>query len=589
MNKQILQTWLLQQSRLLPGSRRALMLFDPAADGQFQQRLCWPEDSTESDELDALIATALNRKQTVIETADPAVADNGKQLDRIACPIEIAGQVSGVVVFVITGRSKNLQQVAVQHIQLGLKWLETILTVNQAGSREQLTELLELLTTALSHDKVETALSQLATELAIRFSCNRVSIGFLHFNRMQIDALSHSQQIDRQSRLLSLMRDTMNEALDQQSSISYPEQSEDQIQTVFFHQQLAEELNGCALCTVPLIQNGTAIGAILFERSQEHPFAAETIKQLEQSALLLGPILHTRIREERPLPLKTYDSFRSLLKKLFGKGYPRVKAVAAAAAIALLWLSLASGPCHISSEAVLEASVCRVIVAPQNGYLESSNVRPGDLVRKGEVLATLDDQELRQQRRGWLTQREQLAKEYRQALAGFDRAAVTILNAKKRQIETQLQLVDQQLSRTRLTAPLTGVVIKGDVSQNLGSPVERGEVLFEVAPTDRYRVVIKVDDRDIRLFSVGQSGQLRLASLPDRPLPIRIERITPVASVENRRNFFRVEADLSEQSDLLRPGMAGISKIDIGEQKKIWIWSRRLVEWLQLQLWHWLP
>ena len=61
------------------------------------------------------------------------------------------------------------------------------------------------------------------------------------------------------------------------------------------------------------------------------------------------------------------------------------------------------------------------------------------------------------------------------------------------QAEAQLALVEEQLSRARLVAPFDGFIVVGDLSQSLGSPVERGDVLFEVAPLDGFRVVLEVD------------------------------------------------------------------------------------------------
>ena len=55
---------------------------------------------------------------------------------------------------------------------------------------------------------------------------------------------------------------------------------------------------------------------------------------------------------------------------------------------------------------------------------------------------------------------------------------------------------------------------RGDLSQSLGSPVERGEVLFEVAPLDDYRIIVEIDERDISMVSAGQLGTLTLAALP---------------------------------------------------------------------------
>ena len=43
-----------------------------------------------------------------------------------------------------------------------------------------------------------------------------------------------------------------------------------------------------------------------------------------------------------------------------------------------------------------------------------------------------------------------------------------------------MPLIDAQLSRTRIVAPFDAIVVKGDLSQSLGAPVERGNVLFEL-------------------------------------------------------------------------------------------------------------
>jgi multidrug efflux pump subunit AcrA (membrane-fusion protein) len=180
-------------------------------------------------------------------------------------------------------------------------------------------------------------------------------------------------------------------------------------------------------------------------------------------------------------------------------------------------------------------------------------------------------------------------KEYRQAMARFDRAEIAILKAKRAQAEAQLHLVEQQLARTRLVAPFDGMVIKGDLSQALGSPVTAGQVLFELAPTNEYRIVLKVDERDIGLIATGQQGRLKLSGIPDLTIAAKIDRLTPVSTVEDGRNCFRAEAVMDRPSDLMRPGMEGVAKIDVGRRKLIRIWTRRLVDWMRLFFWKHLP
>ena len=79
----------------------------------------------------------------------------------------------------------------------------------------------------------------------------------------------------------------------------------------------------------------------------------------------------------------------------------------------------------------------------------------------------------------------------------------------------------------------------------VGTPVEQGKLLFQIAPLDAYRVILQVDERDIAYVQLDQKGELTLSGLPDRRLAFTVQQITPVASQEEGRNFFRVEAHLA--------------------------------------------
>ena len=106
---------------------------------------------------------------------------------------------------------------------------------------------------------------------------------------------------------------------------------------------------------------------------------------------------------------------------------------------------------------------------------------------------------------------------------------MTVTAAQEAQAQAQLALVEERIARASLTAPFDGIVVVGDLSQQLGSPVEQGKVLFEVAPLDSYRVELQVDERDIGELSQKQRGELALAGLPFERLPFTVRQITPVS------------------------------------------------------------
>jgi len=154
--------------------------------------------------------------------------------------------------------------------------------------------------------------------------------------------------------------------------------------------------------------------------------------------------------------------------------------------------------------------------------------------------------------------------------------------------ESQLALVDEKLTRANIVAPFDGIIVSGDLSQLLGSPVEQGKQLFELAPLDAYRVILKVEDRDIRDVHAGQKGTLVLTGLTGEALDFEVHNVS-MAEAEDGKNVFRVEARLARSDLKLRPGMEGVGKIKVGEQTYAWIWTHRLTDWLRMQAWTWLP
>jgi multidrug efflux pump subunit AcrA (membrane-fusion protein) len=132
-------------------------------------------------------------------------------------------------------------------------------------------------------------------------------------------------------------------------------------------------------------------------------------------------------------------------------------------------------------------------------------------------------------------------------------------------------------------------VVSGDLSQLIGGSVQRGQVLFEVAPLDSYRVILGVDEREIGQVKVGQPGEVIVSALPNEPLSFVVDKITPIAEAQSGRNVFRVEGRLTADPAHLRPGMEGVGKIEIGRRSVAWIWFHPLIDWARIWSWHWLP
>ena len=382
----------------------------------------------------------------------------------------------------------------------------------------------------------------------------------------------------------------MTEALDQGEAVVHPSEREERLVVTHAHAELAQLAGGAAVASFPLTHNGRAVGALTLERAHGARFDAQTVELVEGLAGMLGPLLELQRTRHQSLPAHAAQKALDLRSRLFGPRHGGLKLSALALALLALFLVFAKGAYRVGADARIEGEIQRAITAPFQGYVREAVARAGDAVKKGQIMARLDDRDLRVERARLGSQREQLAQQYRDAMARQERSQVRIVSAQIAQAEAQIALLDEQLARTEVSAPFDGVVVSGDLTQSLGAPLERGQVMFEVAPLDAYRIVLQVGEQDIADVRVGQAGELVLTPMPGQRYPLKVVKITPVSTAKDGRNVFRVEAELGPRTDeRLRPGMEGVAKIEVGERQVAWIWTRRMVDWLSLKLWTWMP
>ena len=427
----------------------------------------------------------------------------------------------------------------------------------------------------LARKRLAESATALAVELVELLQCRRATIGLLQGERLRIAGSSQANAIDPRHEAAAALSAAMHEALDQSQSVSWPPLA------VNPPVSLAQrELAGSGqACSIPIVVSGQAVGALTLER-EGAPFTLPELALCEDVTSFAGPVLALQQAAEAPWQRRAAGWLRERLAT------PSRKRTAWAAGVltvlALLALPL---PWRVSAPARLEGSVQRAVVAATDGFLQQSNVRPGDRVQAGQVLAQLSSQDLELERKRRESELRQHENAYRAAEARNDRTQMVINQSRAAEVQAMLSLVDAQLERSQLAAPFDGVVIKGDLSQNLGAPVQKGEVLMVLAPSESFRLIVEVDESDIASVQPGQHGQLALAARPEQPLRFTTRRIVPVATSADGRNYFEVEAAPDEAQPNLRPGLSGVAKIEVGERSLGWLLFHRAFAWLRLALW----
>ena len=448
--------------------------------------------------------------------------------------------------------------------------------------------LLHLLATIEAHDDFKAAAAAFATELAEIFDCDRVSVGLMGRRHVKVHALSHSTEFKANQGLLRDIGAAMEETIWQGSTLLFPQPEGAQPRVDRAHTTLAQRHGAQAICTVLLVKNGKAVGAMMFERNRTEQLARSEFTLCENIGALLGPLIERKHASDRPWPMKILSALREAVAPIFGPGNRAIKIGAGAALVALIAAAFIPGDYRVSAPARLEGAVQRVMVAPGDGYLKQAYVRPGDRVKAGQLLAELADEDLKLEQRKAQSAVAQLESSYGAALTKQDRTEVGIIFAKLEEARAQLALVDIQLQRVKLTAPFDGVVITGDLTQTLGAPVKKGDSLMTLAPEHDFRVIVEVDERDVGDVHTGQPGSLALTALPGDARPLVVDRITPVATAAQGRNYFEIEAKLKVKDAELRPGLMGVAKIEAGSRSLLWILTHRVYGWLRLMVWSWI-
>jgi multidrug resistance efflux pump len=214
-------------------------------------------------------------------------------------------------------------------------------------------------------------------------------------------------------------------------------------------------------------------------------------------------------------------------------------------------------------------------------------------VAAGQVLAELNTTELRLQ----LAESEAAVRtKQREAEARRAEGKIAeqkIAEAERDENQARAGLYAQQISQSKITAPMSGVLIVGDLMDKRGAPIKKGDVMFEVArgeDGDPARIAVEAEmqvwERDIQeLKQNGQSGRLSTSSFPSDAHQFTITRVVPQGEAKDGENHFRVYARLDETTPWMHPGLAGEVRIEVGPRRVIWIWTHRLTDWLKLKLW----
>ena len=220
------------------------------------------------------------------------------------------------------------------------------------------------------------------------------------------------------------------------------------------------------------------------------------------------------------------------------------------------------------------------------GYLDAVLVDRGDRVTRGQLLALVRPSDLPDQlaaARSTLAQAQSSAAlartNYERAKALAPEAVVsqqelqqaqaqfTTAEAAQQTAQAQIAAVAVRLGETRISSPLTGVVVQRrlDPGTLVGPP--GGGAIVTVAQVDRLRVFITVNERELAGVGVGKDAHVEVDALPGRTFTGKVVRLSPTLDPATRT--LDAEVQLDNRSGELYPGMYGRGAIVVETHPKV--------------------
>ena len=241
---------------------------------------------------------------------------------------------------------------------------------------------------------------------------------------------------------------------------------------------------------------------------------------------------------------------------------------------------------YLLSNTSLESIREVTIYAKVNALVEELLAEEGDRVGKNQILARLDDREIRNEHdqariavdqakltlaqagvkarlseanyersEGLLKQRLISPQEHDQAALANETDALGLrVSVQQRDAAvSRLEAAQLQLDYTEIRSSIDGIVTERTI--DIGDRVNVNESLFNVEDFTPLWARIYLPERELSQIRLGQQAELRMQAFPDETFTSSIKMISP--TVDSESGTIKVTLEITRHRNLLRPGMFG--------------------------------
>jgi len=272
----------------------------------------------------------------------------------------------------------------------------------------------------------------------------------------------------------------------------------------------------------------------------------------------------------------------------------KVLAFVVAPLVFLAALAVVPVPWKISAECTVVPARKALVVAETSGKIVKVAVSEGDIVKTGQLLASLEDTD-------YLTQlavskqqllRWQVEAGKAQSLGNEAERKIAELGA-AREVEA-IRRIEYLRSRTELRSPLDGMVLTRNLQNRQGEALEVGKPFCEIGCLNDYQLQMDIKQNDLGDLLNALDGGRRLPvdfilhSHPKTPLTATLEgtgNVSQIPELKKTGSLFIATAPFPSNSpleDVLKPGFTGKAKIQMGRRPLGWVLFRPFLNYIRV-------
>jgi RND family efflux transporter MFP subunit len=461
---------------------------------------------------------------------------------------------------------------------------------------ERKVEVLETLVT-VSHEitstlNLERVLQTIVNAPQAVIPYERAGIALEQHGKYRLSAVTGVIQVDPESPELSPLNDVLRWAMLSEGAVHVRQHGNEidaprEETRAKFHKYF-QDTGMRGFYSIPLSDDAGRVGVLGMESADPDfltPAHAEIVQVLAGQATVA--LRNAQMYKEVPF-ISVLEPVLQRKRKFMAMKKRKRAMIVALAVAAVIFLAAFPLPMRVEGNAVVGPAHRATIQPEVEGVLTKIYVREGERVRRGQVLASMEDWKYRSALADAQAKYETSLLHMNRALAGNDGSEAGIQRVQANYWKSEVARAQELLDRTSLRSPIDGVVTTPSIENFIGKRLQFGDAFADIVDDSRAVVDIAVEDTEVGLLSAGSAAAIKLNSYPTRTFQGNVSVVSPQGQLQGDSRVFFARVTLPNPDGSIRSGMGGQGKVRVGWYPSGYVLFRRPLIWIYSRLWNWL-